>query len=44
VHVFDADGREVPDFSAPLRTVDGKTYTELRLAEDWSAAIIRHAR
>lgn len=44
VHVFDADGREVAHFDAPLRTVDGKTYTELRLAEDWSAAIIRHTR
>ena len=41
VHVFNETGREVPDFDAPLVTRDGKTYTELRIAEDWSAAIIR---
>lgn len=42
VHVFDAEGREVKDFKAPTVVRDGKTYTELRLAEDWSAAIVRH--
>ena len=41
VHVFDAAGREVKGFKAPTVTVKGKTYTELRLAEDWSAAIVR---
>ena len=41
VHVFDDRGREVPDFVAPRVERDGKTYTELRLAEDWSAAIVR---
>ncbi len=41
VHVFDDEGREVNDFAAPLQTTDGKTYTELRIAEGWSAAIIR---
>jgi len=41
VHVFNADGIEVEGFDAPLVTRDGKTYTELRIAEDWSAAIIR---
>jgi hypothetical protein len=41
VHVFDAEGREVKGFKAPTVTRDGKTYTELRLAEDWSAAIVR---
>lgn len=44
VHVYNDEGREVEDFSAPLVTIDGKTYTELRLAEDWSAAIIRKGR
>ncbi len=41
VHAFDDKGREVKDFSAPTITRNGKTYTELRLAEDWSAVIIR---
>ncbi len=41
VHVFDDSGREVLDFKAPTVVKDGKTFTELRLAEDWSAAIIR---
>jgi len=42
VHVYDETGREVPDFAAPLVTGDGATWTELRIAEGWSAAIIRH--
>ncbi len=41
VHVFDEQGKEVPDFKTPSVVKDGKTYTELRLAEDWSAAIVR---
>jgi hypothetical protein len=41
VHVFDDTGREVEEFEAPTVTRDGTTYTELRIAEDWSAAIIR---
>jgi hypothetical protein len=41
VHVFDETGREVAGFSAPLVEKDGKTYTKLRIAEDWSAAIVR---
>jgi hypothetical protein len=41
VHVFDETGREVAGFRAPLIRRDGKTYTELRLAEGWSAAIVR---
>ncbi len=41
VHVFDDTGREVRDFDAPLIKKDGKTFTELRIGEDWSAAIIR---
>jgi hypothetical protein len=41
VHVFDDTGREVEGFNAPQVREDGKTWTELRLAEDWSAAIVR---
>jgi hypothetical protein len=41
VHVFNEQGCEVPDFKAPTVVKDGKTFTELRLAEDWSAAIVR---
>jgi hypothetical protein len=41
VHVFDDQGREVPDFKAPTVVQDGLTFTELRLPEDYSAAILR---
>ncbi|MCC6696213.1 MAG: hypothetical protein IT365_11340, partial [Candidatus Hydrogenedentes bacterium] len=41
VHVFDDTGREVEGLAAPSANEDGKTYTELRLAEGWSAAIVR---
>jgi hypothetical protein len=41
VHVFDDTGKEVPGFKAPIVTRDGKTYTELRIAEGWTAAIVR---
>ena len=41
VHVFDDTGREVEGFNAPQVREDGKTWTEVRLAEDWSAAIVR---
>jgi len=41
VHVFDDQGREVPDFTAPTVVQDGMTFTELRLPEDYSAAIVR---
>ncbi|MBI4024200.1 MAG: hypothetical protein HY360_04410 [Verrucomicrobia bacterium] len=40
-HVFNEKGEEVADFKTPLVRKDGKTFTELRLAEDWSAAILR---
>jgi hypothetical protein len=40
-HVFDHQGREVAEFDAPLANVAGKTYTELRIPEGWSAAIVR---
>lgn len=42
VHVFDDKGREQTDFHAPLVTRNGKNYTEIRIPEDWAAAIIRH--
>jgi len=45
VHVFDAEGREVDatNISSHARTTTrgGKTATEIRIAEDWSAAIVR---
>ncbi len=41
VHVFNAGGREVSDFNALTKTIEGKIYSELRLAEGWTAAIIR---
>jgi len=47
VHVFDATGREVDlkDLKAPtaIKTFekDGKTWTEIRIGENWSAAIVR---
>lgn len=41
VHVFNEEGREVPHFKSPTIVRDGKTLTELRLAEDWSAVVVR---
>ncbi len=41
VHVFNETGFEVEEFAAPKIDLDGKSYTELRLAEGWSAAIVR---
>ena len=41
VHVFDHTGREVSNAKAPLVRRDGKTYSGVRLAEGWSAAIVR---
>jgi hypothetical protein len=43
VHVFNEQGKEVLDFMAPTVEKEGRTFTELRLPEDWSAAIIRKA-
>lgn len=40
VHVFDEKGDPV-EFTAPTVTKDGKTWTELRLPEGYTAAIIR---
>jgi hypothetical protein len=41
VHVFDDQGREVPEFKAVKVVQDGKTFVELRLPEDYSAAMVR---
>ena len=41
VHVFDHEGREVESHQAPLVERNHNTYTELRLPEDWSAAVVR---
>lgn len=41
VHIFDRTGREVSGHKTPLVRRDGKTYSEVRLAEGWSAAIVR---
>jgi hypothetical protein len=41
VHVFNDKGEEVADYTAPLVTRGSQTWTELRIAEGWSAAIIR---
>ncbi|MBI4025177.1 MAG: hypothetical protein HY360_09365 [Verrucomicrobia bacterium] len=41
VHVFNEKGEEQPDFKTPLVKRNGQTFTELRIAEGWSAAIIR---
>ena len=41
VHVFDDTGRQRSDFQAPTVRRAGQTLTELRLAEGWSAAVVR---
>jgi hypothetical protein len=41
VHVFDDQGREAPNFKTATVVRDGLTFTELRLPEDYSAAIVR---
>ncbi|MBI5684580.1 MAG: hypothetical protein HZC54_05840 [Verrucomicrobia bacterium] len=41
VHVYDDTGREVPSFKVPTVERDGATFTELRIGEGWSAAIVR---
>lgn len=40
-HVYDRDGKEVKDFKVPQVTRNGKKYAELRIAEGWSAALVR---
>ena len=41
LHVYNGQGEEVTGFDAPFTEKDGTTWTELRLAEDWSAVIVR---
>jgi hypothetical protein len=41
VHVFDDQGREAPKFKVATVVRDGMTFSELRLPEDYSAAIVR---
>ncbi|HQZ68185.1 MAG TPA: sugar-binding protein [Planctomycetaceae bacterium] len=41
LHVYNDQGEEVADFEAPFTEKNGVTWTELRLAEDWSAVIVR---
>lgn len=41
VHVFDDEGREVKNFRAEMVKERDKTFTALRLAEGWSAAMVR---
>lgn len=41
VHVYGADGREVPDFAAPVIEHEGGRYVELRLPWDYMAVIVR---
>jgi hypothetical protein len=42
IHAYDEDGREMTDFHAPLVERDGANFSELRLADGWSAAVVRH--
>ena len=41
VHVYDEEGKKVAKHNMKTVTVRGKTWTDLRLAEDWSAVIVR---
>ncbi len=41
VHVFDDTGKEIEGLAAPQIEIDGNVYSELRLAEGWSAAVVR---
>ena len=40
VHAYDENGRELRDFNSPLVQRDGTNFSELRLAEGWSAVVI----
>lgn len=42
VRVFNAAGQEVRKHGMKTVAIDGKTFTEIRLASDWSAVIIRN--
>jgi hypothetical protein len=41
VHVFDDTGVEATGYNAPELVLDGRTYSEIRIGEGWSAAIVR---
>ena len=41
VRVFNAVGQEVKEHGMKTVTIDGRTFTDIRLAGDWSAVIIR---
>ena len=41
IHAFNEEGREVEQFRAPRVERDGHAYSEIRLPEGWSAAIVR---
>jgi hypothetical protein len=41
VRVFNAVGQEVKEHGMKTVTIDGKTFTDIRLAGDWSAVIIK---
>ena len=41
VHVFDHTGREASGYKTPTVRRGNRTYAEIRLAEGWSAAVVR---
>jgi hypothetical protein len=41
VHVFDDSGVEAIGYNAPELVLDGRTYSEIRIGEGWSAAVVR---
>lgn len=41
IKVYDEYGYEVKDHKMKSQEINGKTYSELRLAEDWSAVVIK---
>ena len=41
IHVYDYTGREIRNHNLKTTTIDGKTWSEIRLPQDWSAIIIR---
>jgi len=40
-HVFDHEGREVEAYETPRVESEGRSFTEVRIPEGWSAAIVR---
>ena len=41
VYVYDHEGREVKNHSMKTISVNGKTWSEIRLPQDWSAVIVK---